>query len=262
VSIWVQHRFGLFYLISLIAVLIHIGSDILNAYGTQALWPVSKRRFALDTIFVTDFVLIVLGFTGIALTVSGWPIAKAVTWFGGGAALYLVLRATQTIYLHHKVRQQYPSEWRVTLVPRPLPWWWSYVAESQTHIIAGQVTLSGVAKPEVRWPKAGFHSELARFVFRHTELGQTFQWFARHLLWSVTTDGDTLRVSMADAVYRYNRMFPFSAYVTVTRDPNGDFELVEESLRGQVMDLKSLFQDAQDIRDEERAEFIIPPPNP
>ena len=261
VSIWVPRHFGLFYLIALIAVLIHIGSDILNAYGTQALWPVTRRRFALNTIFVTDFVLIILGFSGIALTISGWPMAKTVTWFGGAAILYLLLRAAHTIYLHYVVRQQYSGEWRVTLVPRPLPWWWSYVAESETHVLAGQVTVAGLAKPEVRWPKAGFHSELAQFVFRQTELGQTFQWFARHLLWSVTSDGDTLRVSMADAVYRYNRMFPFSAYVTVTRNSLGDFELVQESLRGQAMDLKALFQDAQDIDDEARAEFVIPPPN-
>lgn len=261
VSIWVPRHFGLFFAISLISVLIHIGSDILNTYGTQALWPFSKRRLAVDTIFVTDFVLLILGILGVVLALMGWPAARAVGWFGGAAILYLVVRVLYSVYLHKSVRRQHTADWKVTIVPRPLPWWWSYVAESKTHIIAGQITLSGNVRPEVRWPKAGFHSDVAKFVFHQTELGRTFRGFARHLLWNISTDGETIRVSMADAVYRYNRMFPFSASVTVKKTASGQFELVEESLRGQVRDMQALFQDAQDVDDDPRAEFTIPPAN-
>lgn len=262
ISLWVPRHFGLFFGISLISVLIHIGSDILNTYGTQAFWPFSKRRLALDTIFVTDFVWLILGIFGVVFAAMGWPAAKAVSWFGGAVLVYLVLRIVYSIYLHVSLRRQHGVDWHVTIVPRPLPWWWSYVAESKTHIIAGQITLSGTAHPEVRWPKAAFHSEVAKYVFEHTELGVTFRKFARHLLWNTTKDGDTIRVSMADAVYRYNRMFPFAASVTVKKAFDGQLELVEESLKGQILDMKALFQDAQDVDDNPRAEFTIPPANP
>lgn len=261
ISLWVPRHFGLFFVIALISVMIHIGSDILNTYGTQALWPISRRRLALDTIFVTDFVLLILGIGGVLLAFMGWSAERTVGWFGGAALVYLVLRAVYSAYLHVSMRRQHGADWKITIVPRPLPWWWSYVAESKTHIIAGQITFSGVARAEVRWPKAAFHSDVAKFVFDGTELGRTFRGFARHLLWNTSTDGETIRVSMADAVYRYNRMFPFSASVTVKQASNGQFELIDESLRGQVQDMKALFQDAQDLEDNPRAEFTIPPAN-
>jgi membrane-bound metal-dependent hydrolase YbcI (DUF457 family) len=43
-----------------IGMCIHVGLDLTNSYGVRCLWPLSRRRFALDWIFFIDVPIIVL----------------------------------------------------------------------------------------------------------------------------------------------------------------------------------------------------------
>ena len=258
IYLFVPNHFSLFFVVSGIAVLTHVFMDIFNTFGTRALWPFYKSRIALDTIFVTDFVWLLLAIIGLVGVATGWPVRRTIIDFTIAAAVYLAWRGLVSIQLRLQMRKHYPkAAWRVSVLPRPLPWWWSFVAESSEQVIVGQVTLQGQIRPEIRWRKANFTSDLARFVFEQTDLGASFRTFARHLLWTQSHDGEVIRVSMADAIYRYQKTFPFSAFVTVKQNEKG-YELVEESLRGQAIDLKALFAEAADAKPGSTSEIRFP----
>jgi inner membrane protein len=244
VSLWQPGHFGLFYLVALMGVLIHVGLDILTTYGTQALWPFSKRRWACDALFIIDIVYLICGFAGLACALSGWTLAEATGWWGGIAVVYTLVRILQSRWLWHRVRRQYPGCWRVSVIPGPLPWWWSFVAQSDEELVAGRVRANGRAEPQIIWHRPQPDSPAVRFAFDHTRVGKVFRWFARHLLYRETADGGLIRISMADATYRYNRLLPFTAYVLLKPTDTGSFELVSESVRAQDVDVGALLQDA------------------
>jgi inner membrane protein len=80
------HIAGLVYL----GILVHIGLDLPTSFGTMALAPLSWRRFALDWVFIVDFVLSGIVATGLLLG-QVWrglrtPIARMAL---AGLALYL-----------------------------------------------------------------------------------------------------------------------------------------------------------------------------
>ncbi|MBX6353211.1 MAG: metal-dependent hydrolase [Thermoflavifilum sp.] len=242
-SLWQPGHFGLFFFVALVGVLIHVGLDVLTTYGTQALWPLSGRRWAYDALFIVDIVYLICGALGIILALWRWTVPQAAMVFGGIAVVYTLVRLLQSRVLWHRVRRQFPEPWRLSVIPGPLPWWWSYVAQRPEAISAGRVRPDGTAEAQIQWVKPQADSEAVRFALSSTRVGKVFRWFARHLLVREKVEGDTVRVVMADVTYRYNRLLPFTASVTLKR--HGDrFETVAESVRAQDVDMGALLEDA------------------
>ncbi|MCL6626033.1 MAG: metal-dependent hydrolase [Alicyclobacillus shizuokensis] len=237
--VWPGH-WGQFYLLALAGVLVHVGLDILTSYGTQALWPFSSRRLALDCLFIVDIVLILCGFAGIALTLRGWPIGHAVLVFGGVSFLYIAWRCLHTGFLYDRLRRLYPGARRVSVLPGPMPWMWSYVVETEVGLEAGGLGNTGHTRPEVVWQQEPW-DETAAFVFTHSRVGVVFRWFARHLIWTKTELESGTLLTMADATYRYGRVFPFTASVQVQPDAGGHgLRVVDERVRAQEVDRAAL----------------------
>jgi inner membrane protein len=241
-SLWWHGHFGLFYALALAGVLVHVGLDVLTSYGTQALWPLSGRRYALDCLFIVDLVLILCGFAGIAMTIRHWPIGKSVFVFGGLACLYIAWRCAHAGFLYERLRKQFPKADRVSVLPGPMPWWWSFVVQEGNEIIAGRLDNVGGVRPEVRWHQQEA-SDIAQYAFTHSQVGPVFRWFARHLIWTETEVDGVVHVTMADATYRYNKTFPFTANVRVRPSTEGSgFEIVAESLRAEEIDRQALLR--------------------
>lgn len=242
-SLWRPGRFGLLFLVALAGVLIHVGLDVLTTYGTQALSPLSNRRFAFDTLFIVDGVFFVCGFGGWFLAGTLVPVRTVLAVVGVIITVYLVLRISFAQFLKRRLRAQFDADWWVNVVPGPLPWWWSYVAQRDGTLLAGRMRPSGTLRPEVVWREPEDADGAFKYAIAQSDVGQAFRWFARHLIWTKSVDGVWVRITLAEATYRYRRLFPFTAYVHLQNTANG-WQIVKEALRGQDTDVSELVQDA------------------
>ncbi|MBX5437649.1 MAG: metal-dependent hydrolase [Alicyclobacillaceae bacterium] len=221
---------ALLFGIALAGVLLHVGTDLLTSYGTQAFWPLSARRWAWDTLFIVDVVLWIVGFGCWLQVHRTGDIGRWTTIGWSLAAAYVACKAVYAARLRRRVRRRFGSGWRVSVIPGPLPWMWNFVAQSDDRLLAGRVRRSGIAA-QVSWPMVSEMTEAVRFALQHSRVGRVFAWFARHLMWRETCEADAVRVSLADATYRYGQRLPFGAYVRVRRDGTGAWSVAAESLR-------------------------------
>lgn len=245
-SIWWPGHLGLLYLVSFLGVIIHVGLDLLTTYGTQALWPFSKRRWAFDALFIVDIVILLAGALGVILHVSGvWTTAHATLVMGSIVLVYLAVRCVQAGLLYERVRKAFPAGWHVSATPGPLPWMWNFVAQREAEIIAGKVTLSGEVQGDIHWVQDSDRDETAlSFAIRFSRVGSVFYWFARHFIWAQVHEGNRIRISFADVTYRFRKTLPFTGYVVLEPRPGGRYEVLEESIHGQEADFEALLKDA------------------
>ncbi len=67
-----QTSFLLLTATAFLSLALHIVLDVFNAYGTKALWPISKERYAWDVLMVVDPVIIGLFAVGISVYLMGY----------------------------------------------------------------------------------------------------------------------------------------------------------------------------------------------
>ncbi len=121
-SLFEPGHFGLLFFIALIGVAVHVGLDLLTSYGTQAFWPLSKQRIGLDALFIIDPVMLIAGFLGWFLAGTGhWETSHAVFILLFIVCVYIALRSLWAGFLYDRVRRQFPTGWRVSVLPGMLP---------------------------------------------------------------------------------------------------------------------------------------------
>lgn len=256
-SIWQPGHFWLWFGLAWVNVAIHVALDVCTTYGTLALWPFSKRRYALNALFIVDAVLLGLGALG-ATAVRLVNSYQVIWWFDSIAIAYIALRIAISVRLRTAIQAQFPQTALVSVTPTPVPWCWGFSAEEPNRITLGRIASGGEAKPEavlrVPDPTPAF-----RFAAT-THVGRAFIDFARHLVWREEPLADGVRLRFAEALYRYGNVLPFSAMVTVRKSADGSFEVVDEGIRGQVTDLAAFAQDVAHSGDHVVQQMHIPLP--
>lgn len=246
-SLWHPGHFPLLFLISMIGVVVHTLLDVFTPYGTQALWPFTKRRFRLDILFTIDPVFIVLGALGLILTGRGDSDLRVIEWCFGISLVYIAIRTMYGMWLTRRLRRMYPDAIRCSVLPQMVPWWWAYVMERKDGVIGGPMGFRGPKREEMHWvrPEANSpNAAIATWAMKENDIGRLFVWFARHLIWSVKRDGAVERVFLADATYRFGQFLPFAVCVSVLKGEAGEWVVGSEIIRGQSVDFTSIIDDA------------------
>jgi len=256
-SIWFPRQFGLMLLLSGVGVLSHVGLDVLTSYGTLALWPFTKRRFALKILFVFDFVLFLFSVIGTVVGFGFGQVEVAVIVFGGMSVIYIVARALFVSYLQHQVQEGCGAKRRVQVFPTLFPWHFVYALQRRNSTECGRVTLDGRIHKEltITLPTPTPSTE---FAWTETDVGRAFYAFAKCPIWHEKKDGNVVRITMADAAFRFYNRFSFSAEVTLTTMPSGRFALVSEGLRAQAVDVRAAFAEVLHDTTEDYPEAVIP----
>ncbi|MBU6145854.1 MAG: metal-dependent hydrolase [Paenibacillaceae bacterium] len=203
---------------SIAATLIHVGIDVLNSYGTQALWPWRKTWIALDIVPIFDPFLFFTHITAITLWISG--IAPPQPVFAGLYALtvlYLVLRT----FAHRNVLRRVatyaaPTPYTTIAV---LPSWfltrWFFVIrhtpQSYTLGLIQHDTISHVAHHDS--PNTPLCD-----ASRKDASVQAFLSFSRFPYAHVEQSGDTTIVWWYDMRYKLLQPYPLLAYVQYDRN--------------------------------------------
>lgn len=239
--IWPEVPFGTLFLWTMLGCISHTGSDIGNDYGTQALWPLSRRWIALDLIPIADVYL--LGTIGAGWAVNAlWPGHRqgifAVVWMVITA--YVVLRWYLRRRAWHLVKDQFDlsqpcgevapcgDHWtaeRLTIHPSMFSLnAWRYVLQMPGEYIVGRVWVFDreVSRPERaenqydRVVKASLKSQVVS-IFR--------AWSRRPRVHVANREG-LYQVTWSDMRYEVGGFSPFTAYAWLDED----LKLIDEGL--------------------------------
>lgn len=188
-------RFGSWYLLTLLGMLLHILLDLCTSYGTVVLYPFSRERFAWDLLFLIDpwFTLT------LALPLLPIPLFRrhavhaaragfvVMTLYIGVAALNrsMALNLVQAAALEQDVLVE-----RAAAVPRPAgPFQWMGIIEGGGRLYQGVVDLRRPGP--VRFEQFG-QGVRNRYTERVEELWEVklYRWFARFPVVSYRSAGD------------------------------------------------------------------------
>ncbi len=204
-----RRGFGEAWLVALLAIASHIATDLITAYGTSILWPLSARRFSLDTTFVIDPVL-----TAIVAIGLGWSLRRGTpraAWlvlalFGATVAWQATLRQQALELGAAAARAAGLPAGRLTALPQPLsPWNWKLIHTHGDVHHSAHVNLVGHGPWVPDWPGLRtLHALAAAYA-----PPQQFTWRARHRLGELPAGRP-----LADELWRDPRLAPFRRFAT------------------------------------------------
>ena len=205
-----------------IAVFLHVFVDIFNAYGTQALRPLSKKWIALGIINTFDPYIFGFHCIGIMLWVFG---TDPVWTFGIMYVIivcYYILRFMVQRAVKHAVHSAIQDEEYVIVAPTMRFFYWRIAAASKTHYYVGRAYRRSVniydkfeIVPLPRTPHvhaAMQDANLRSFV----SFSPLYRWEISELPSGLT------EVRLIDLRYRSNNRYPFVAVAHV----NDNLEVV------------------------------------
>lgn len=206
------------WLWSYLATLLHVFLDVLTAYGTKALWPLSDKKYAIDILLIVDLVIIILFGTGVilwSLGIAGPAAVFRVIWLL--TALYLALR----MLVHQRVKNiarayfgNQAKELSVTPTLHLLNW--NFVAETGDRFLAGVITWSGSVEVEKAFPKVPEDKIIA--AAWEAPGARVFVEFARHMWVSREETSTGYKVHFSDLRFLFGDKLPFTATVFLDHD--------------------------------------------
>lgn len=133
---------------SFIGVLSHIMFDLLNSYGTMALWPISDKLYGLNVLPIVDIVILAILGAGLIPVMFKWSIKtqKNVYLF---LFIILIMHIGFRGYLHYNVNKDLVSHYKIdkgyikaTTIPQFVGFKkWPYIAETKDRFIAGDIDI-------------------------------------------------------------------------------------------------------------------------
>jgi inner membrane protein len=212
------------WLWTFVAVFIHVFIDLFNAYGTQALRPLTPRWISLDVLHIFDpfiFSLHLLGFLlWWLLPDRSGPVFTAVYLL---IAAYIALRSL----IHHRIvcrlQQDLPSHFRVTVTPTARFHVWNVIVEEPRVVKVGEFR-----KGNLIWTGQIRTADLvhpAAIRSRDTDAVEAFLSFSSYGYPKVYTRPFGFEVRWLDVRYVFKKRFPFVAVALLDQElrPFGSF---------------------------------------
>jgi inner membrane protein len=204
---------------SLIAVIVHIATDVFNSYGTKALWPFSKKWIHLHVIPIFDPFLF------------GMHALSILLWKGGNfppapifVGLYLILTGYYAWrYLERaELSKQFKPE--DTLIPT-FSWTIWHVMRKRSD---GSYLLGEWKHNKLKWQmEIENHHHHAIEASKSTPEVQALLLFSQYLCATITESENDYIVKWTDVRFRIKRKFPFTVIVYVDKKNNVTYTSVE-----------------------------------
>ncbi|SDB83902.1 metal-dependent hydrolase [Shouchella lonarensis] len=204
---------GTIFLWALISVILHVGVDVFNSYGTQALKPFSNRWIAFGVINIFDPFIFGAHAVGILLWILGVSPGPTFLLIYIGLVGYYVLRMKQKNTVVRRARIHHPNATHVFVSPSLHPSRWHLVIRTKTRLYVAesykrQLTFfeSYTFDPIPDDPimnAARTDKNLAAFL----SFSPTYRWEISH------TNQGSYEVRFIDLRYRSKGHYPFIAIV-------------------------------------------------
>lgn len=209
---------GIVWLWNLIAVLLHVGLDVLNTYGTQAFRPFSEKWVSKDILMILDPFIFLSQLAGI---VFWWthllPPGPLFAWIDGGTLLYVAWRAVLHQRLVKQVSRQYEAyrPEQVSVIPTFRFNRWQVVVQTSDRFILGKIK-NGLYAEEMALPRKDTRDD--DDIKQKSETAEAFLYFAKHVYQEIEEAGDRIRFKWTDLRFRFGSSFPFRAMAEVSKD--------------------------------------------
>ena len=204
---------------TIVAALIHVGTDLLTPYNTKILEPLSKKALSWNIMFIIDPFLIIVFSVGIVLW--GSTILSSQTIFSFCfvlSGLYLLLRISIFTMVSFNLKAQLTKNFgqkveKYTLMPRLLPAKWDLVVETDKVIQLGTVSIFPFDlnfNEELIKTSDIFKTKLIMKNSTSPEI-EAFIKEAKHLFVEVKTFGEGYWMEWIDLGHRVRNKYPYTA---------------------------------------------------
>ncbi|BCJ87232.1 metal-dependent hydrolase [Effusibacillus dendaii] len=208
----------LLWLWCLIAVCIHVGLDVLNTYGTQALRPFSEKWLSKDILMILDPFIFITQLAGILLWAFGiFSPGPMFGWIDGVTLVYILIRAVYHRRLVRMVANQMAPGGTpfVRVIPTFRFWGWQVIVETEEQFLLGKIQNGSFVK-EMTLQK--LVDGLDYPLNMKSEVADAFLYFAQSVYRQVEETDGKIRLKLTDLRFRFGDSFPFSAIVEMTPD--------------------------------------------
>ncbi len=193
--------------------------DLLNSYGARLLWPFVKRRLTIDSIVLTDPVILGMFFLALLHNRQHTQMAYLAFALSG---LYLLLRWLSKLHVIEMVRRELGDEKGQVLVYPAMyrPFSWKFVVDRQDEFVMGSVPFS---KDELLVEDV--FSKLEHPCIEKAEdspLGEIFREFTPCYHVACERLEDTQIVTFSDLRYRSSKGFLYTG--TAVLDLEGELQ--------------------------------------
>lgn len=197
------------WLWTFLAVFLHVLLDLLNAYGTQAFLPFSRKWVALNIIHIFDpFIFLLHGGSAVfwlLLEVKPLPVFIPVYLF---SLIYIGWRAWSHHNIFRNIRQEDKAVGKFTFFPT-LSWsTWNFIFENENEFKMGAVTHGKLKWMDQKIKPVPHPSVEASKEDKKIKILLAFTPFA-YPKWEKTSFG--YEVHWIDLRYRFHQHYPFVA---------------------------------------------------
>ncbi|MDF1997799.1 metal-dependent hydrolase [Peribacillus frigoritolerans] len=207
------------WLWTFLAVFLHVFVDIFNAYGTQALRPISSKWVALGVINTFDPFIFGIHVAGLILWGFGFPPGYLFLSIYGILVIYYISRFREQAFIKRLVKQQIPGARKILLSPTMRFHRWKiaviteknyYVARADNGYVKILDTFDRVPLPE---------SEILEAAKKDINLA-AFLSFSPVYRFEIEQIKEYYEVRFIDLRYRSNGYYPFVAVVHLDSELN------------------------------------------
>jgi len=134
-----QTSYWYLFLVSLLSLGLHLFFDLLNAYGTKLLWPISNRRFAWDILMIIDPLIILVFAFGLSLYLvnNQKDLLFSLYPFLG---LYILAMLNFRLKARDYLAKLYKNTVQINLLPPVLGWRrWNFIVEDENIYYLGKI---------------------------------------------------------------------------------------------------------------------------
>lgn len=209
---------GLVWMWCFAAVLIHVGTDVLNTFGAVALLPFSDKRLSLDVLQVFDPVLFAAQLLGILLWWSG--IAKPGPLFLSINTLVVLYIAARLLFRRQAVRAavriirdaETDADAQISIMPTFHMARWTVVIETSSGFRLGSIRFGRYEGEMTLLSSELVHVDIERLK-RQSEAADTFYSIAERIHTELVEHDGRKRLTLTDLRFRYGSYFPFRAVI-------------------------------------------------
>jgi inner membrane protein len=218
---WIIPRADLLHLAvwTSVAVVLHVFVDIFNAYGTQALRPISKKWIALGMINTFDPILFLIYTAGIVVWIFGIPAGYTFLTVFIVAFGYYILRFIMKRRIVHKIHEKYGDVEKIIISPTMKFRKWRIAIISKNHYYVGR-SLNNELTILDEYDRVPVPQTDVIQAAEQDENISAFLSFSPVYRWEVDEYTDHYEVKFIDLRYRSKGHYPFVAIVQLDQDLN------------------------------------------
>lgn len=214
-----KEHYGYYLFWSFFAVSVHVFVDLFNAYGTQALRPISKRWIAFGIINTFDpfiFVLHLIGVPFVLFHIKAGPVCILIYII---MIIYYSFRYRQKHLVIAKVHEKLPDVKYVYVSPSIKYSKYHVVANTDTHHYVGRYKNNTFKIYDVFKRKPLPVIEDVKVALQDDNV-KSFLSFSPVYIWELIGHDDHKELRLIDLRYRTETYYPFVAVVKFDYDHN------------------------------------------